>query len=108
LIPRYSYYGASFATVATEAFGLAFGLFFLGRYGYSLGLPRASLSSFFGLSVIGAISALLFLRDIPLVLITIIDLVAYTIVIYKFGLNGQDKQLILSLLKSFRPAKAKT
>jgi O-antigen/teichoic acid export membrane protein len=106
LIPRYSYYGASFATVATEAFGLAFGLFFLGRYGYALGLPRASLSPFFGLSVIGAISALLFLGNTPLILITIIDLIAYTTVIYKFGLNEQDKRLILSLFKSSRLTKA--
>ena len=108
LIPKYSYYGASFATVATEASGLAVGLFFLGRYGYAFGLPRASLPPFFGLCVIGAISALLFLGNAPLVLITIIDLVTYTTIIYKFGLNRQDKQLILSLFKSSRLAKTKT
>jgi O-antigen/teichoic acid export membrane protein len=108
LIPKYSYYGASFATVATEGFGLVSSLFFLGRYGYALGLPRASLPPFFGLFVIVAISALLLLENIPLILMTIIDLVAYATVIYKFGLNRQDKQLILSLLKSSREAKAKT
>jgi O-antigen/teichoic acid export membrane protein len=105
LIPKYGIYGSSFATVATEGFGLATGLFFLGRNGYPLGLPRASLPPFFGLSVIVAISTLLFLKNIPLVLITIIDLVAYTAVIYKFGLNLQDKQLILDLFKRSRPHK---
>jgi O-antigen/teichoic acid export membrane protein len=106
LIPKYSYYGASFATVITEASGLVLCLFFFGRYGYALGLARASLPPLFGLSVIATISALLFLGNTPLVLITIIDLVAYTTVIYKFGLNGQDKKLILSLFKRFKPAEA--
>jgi O-antigen/teichoic acid export membrane protein len=87
LIPKYSYYGASFATVATEASGLALQSFFLGRYDYGFGLLRASLPPFFGLSVIGAISALLFLGNTPLVMITIIDLVAYTSIIYKYGLK---------------------
>jgi len=102
LIPKYSYFGASFATVATEAFGLALGLFFLGRYGYDLRLRRTSLPAIFGLFVIVAISALLFLRDIPLALITIIDLPAYAAVIYKLGLNEQDKRVIVSLLKPLR------
>jgi O-antigen/teichoic acid export membrane protein len=103
LIPKYSFYGAAFATVATEGFGLASGLFFLGRHGYALGLPRASLPPFFGLSVIGAISALLWLKNIPLVLITVIDLVVYAAIICKFGLNRQDKQLILGLFKHSIP-----
>ena len=33
----YSYFGASFATVVTEAFGLAVGLFILGRNGFDFG-----------------------------------------------------------------------
>jgi O-antigen/teichoic acid export membrane protein len=98
LIPKYSYYGASFATVATEAFGLALGIFFLGRHGYDLRFGRMSLPPFFGLSVIAAISALLFLRNVPLALITIIDFTVYAAVIYRLGINEQDKQLILSLL----------
>ena len=65
LIPRYSYFGASFATVATEAFGLALGLVILGKYRYDLRLRRTSLPPLFGLSVIVVISALLFPQKCP-------------------------------------------
>jgi O-antigen/teichoic acid export membrane protein len=106
LIPKYSYYGASFATVATEASGLALGLFFLGRHGYALGLKRASVPPIFGLAIIGVISALLLFENAPLTLITIIDLVAYAAIIYKFGINDDDKRLILDLLKTLRLTKA--
>jgi O-antigen/teichoic acid export membrane protein len=106
LIPEYSYYGASFATVVTTACGLALGLFFLGRNGFALGFRRASLPPFFGLAVIVASSALLLLSNVPLALITIVDLVLYAAVIYKFGLNEQDKQLILSLFTRSRGTKA--
>jgi O-antigen/teichoic acid export membrane protein len=98
LIPTYGYVGASFATVVTEAFGLAAGLVILGRHGYNFGLWRVSLPPFFGLSVILAISALMYFRDLPLALITIIDLAVYAAIIYKFGINEYDKQLILSML----------
>jgi O-antigen/teichoic acid export membrane protein len=104
LIPEYSYFGASFATVVTAAFALALQLFFLGRNGFALGFRGTSLAAFFGLAVIVAISALLHLGNVPLALITIVDLVLYAAVIHKFGLNEQDKQLILSLFKRPRPA----
>jgi O-antigen/teichoic acid export membrane protein len=104
LIPEYSYFGASFATVGAAAGGLALALFFLGRNGFALGFRGTSLAAFFGLAVIVAISALLHLGNVPLALITIVDLVLYAAVIHKFGLNEQDKQLILSLFKRPRPA----
>ena len=106
LIPGYSYLGASFATVGAAAGGLALALFFLGRNGFALGLRGASLPPFFGLAVVVAISALLHLSNVPLALITIVDLIVYAAVIYRFGLNEQDKQLLLSLLKRSRPAEA--
>jgi O-antigen/teichoic acid export membrane protein len=46
LIPKYSYSGASFARVVTEAFGLALALFFLRRYGYALRLKKGSVRLF--------------------------------------------------------------
>lgn len=52
----------------------------------------------FGLAVAVVISALLLLERAPLVLITIIDLVLYTAIVYKFGINDDDKRLILGLL----------
>jgi len=105
LIPKYSYIGASFATVATEAAFVALGLILLGRYGYDLRFRRTSLLPVFGVCVIAAISALLFLRNVPLALITVVDLTVYAALIYKLGLNEQDKRLISSLLKPSRPAK---
>jgi O-antigen/teichoic acid export membrane protein len=99
LIPKYSYIGASFATVATETPVLALGLFFLGRHGYDLRFRRTSLPAFFGLSVIVAISAVMLLKNVPLALITIIDLAVYAAILYELAINEQDKQLILSLLK---------
>lgn len=100
VIPKYSYIGASFTTVATEAYGLFIGLFFFRRYGYSLGLRSASGPPILGLSVIAAVSALLLSQNVPLLLITSVDLVLYAIIIYKLGLKDGDKRLILSLLKS--------
>ena len=38
------------------------------------------------------------LGDFPLALITVIDLAVYAVIIYKFGINEYDKQLILSVL----------
>jgi O-antigen/teichoic acid export membrane protein len=106
LIPKYSYIGASFATVATEASFVALGLILLGRNGYDLRVRRTSVLPVFGLCVIAAISALLFLRNVPLALITVIDLTVYVALIYKLGLNEQDKRLISSLLKPSRSAKS--
>jgi len=56
LIPKYSYIGASFATVVAVAFGFALDSFFLQRNGFALGLRRTSLAPVFGLAGIVAIS----------------------------------------------------
>jgi len=106
LIPKYSYIGASFATIVTEASGLALSLVILGRCGYDLRFRTMSLPPFFGLSVIVAVSILLFLRNVPLALITVIDLAVYAVIIYKLGINEQDKRIILSLLKPPRPTES--
>ena len=104
LIPKCSYFGASFATVVTEAFGLALALFFLGLYGYALGLKRASMPHILGFAIVGVVSALLLFENAPLTLITII--VVYAVVIYEFGIKDDDKRLILGLLKTARLTKA--
>ncbi|MGP8024560.1 MAG: polysaccharide biosynthesis C-terminal domain-containing protein [Methanobacterium sp.] len=36
LIPKYSYIGASLATVVTELFCFIFGLYFLNKWGYKI------------------------------------------------------------------------
>jgi hypothetical protein len=84
--------------VVTEAFGLALALFFLGRYGYTLS-QRSSVPPFFGLAIVGIVSALLPLKNAPLPLITIIDLAVYALVIYKFGTTYDEKRLIFGLVK---------
>jgi len=104
LIPAYSYVGASFATVVTEAFGLAVGLIILRQHGYDFGLRRTSLPPLFGLSVILVISALMYFGDFPLVLITVVDLAVYAVIIYRFGINESDKKIILSVLPLRRTA----
>jgi O-antigen/teichoic acid export membrane protein len=106
LIPAYSYFGASIATVAAVACVLPLDLFFLARNGFALGFRGASLPPFFALAVIVAISALLHVNNVPLALITIVDLCVYAAVIYKFGVNEKDKQLMLSLLRRSRSAEA--
>jgi hypothetical protein len=64
------------------------------------------LPPFFGLAVLVAISALLYLSNVPLALITVVGLVLYGAIIHKFGLNEEDRRLILSLLNRSRPAEA--
>ena len=49
LIPRYSYFGASFATVVAVACVVPLDLFFLGRNGFALRLRGASLPALFRL-----------------------------------------------------------
>ena len=85
--------------MVTEAFGLALALFFLGRYDYTLGLKRAA-CRLFSVSYRWGCFRLLLFEDAPLTPIIIIDLAAYAAVIYKFGINDGEKQLILSLLKT--------
>jgi len=104
LLPKHTYFGASFATVVKEAFGLALALFFLGRYGYTLS-QRSSVPPFFGLAIIGVVSALLLFENALLTPIIIIDLAVYAAVIYKFGIDYDNKRLILGLLKAGRLTK---
>ena len=54
---------------------------------------------FFGLAIIGVVSALLLFENALLMPIIIIDLTVYAVVIYKFGITHDDKQLIPGLLK---------
>jgi hypothetical protein len=88
LISKHSYFGASFATVVTETFGLALALFFLRRYGDPLGSKRASMR-LFRHSYRWVVSALLLFENANDA-DNIIDLDVYAVVIYKFGINDDD------------------
>jgi len=74
-------------------------LFFLARYGYALRLKRASVPPIFGLAIVGVVLAVLLYENALLTPIIIIDLAVYAVVIYKFGINNDDKRSILGLLK---------
>jgi O-antigen/teichoic acid export membrane protein len=99
VIPTYGYWGASATTVATETFIVCTSIFFLERYGYPLHMRLTIGPPFFGLGVIAAISAVLLTFGVPLVLITVIALTVYAAILWKLGLDDEDKQLIQNLLK---------
>jgi len=108
VIPRYSYIGASYTTVATEVWDLSLCLYFLRRYGHDLGLRSASGPPILGLSVIAASTVLLWSQNVPLLLTTVIDLAVYAAIIYKLGLTDDDKLLIAAVLKRSGEAEAET
>lgn len=108
VIPTYGYLGASATTVATEAFILCTSIFFLERYGYPLGLRRIVKPPFYGLAIISATSAVLLTYKVHLVLVTVIALIVYAAIIWQFGLDEEDKKLMLSLLKNPRFATVRT
>lgn len=108
VIPRYGYLGASATTVATEAFLVCLGIVFLERTGYPLRARQMAAPSFFGLATISAISAVLLWYGTHLVLITGIALATYAVIIYKLGLDQEDKQLIANLMRHPRFAWSET
>ena len=108
VIPRYGYLGASTTTVATEAFLVCLGIVFLERTGYPLKAGRMAWPSFFGLAVISAMAVALLRYGAHLVLITGIALATYAIIIYKLGLDQEDKQLVANLMRRARSKRSET
>jgi O-antigen/teichoic acid export membrane protein len=108
VIPQYGYWGASATTVATEAFLVCLGIFFLERSGYPLAARRMAVPSFLALAASSVISAALLSYGVHLVIVTGIALAVYAVLIYKLGLDEQDKQLIVTLIKYPRPASSGT
>jgi len=94
MIPKYSYIGASATTVATEAFGLFVGIFFLNRWGYKLNLTDICLPSFLGLCMAAVVSIILTNMGINTFVISILAIVIYGVIVYKMGIDEEDKQLI--------------
>jgi O-antigen/teichoic acid export membrane protein len=108
VIPRYGYLGASATTVATETFLVCLDIAFLERTGYPLRARQMAAPSFFGLAVISAVSAVLLRYGAHLVLITGTALAIYAVIIYKLGLDQEDKQLIASLIRHARSGGSET
>ena len=108
VIPQYSYLGASATTVATEAFLVCLSIFFLERSGYPLAVRRMVVPSFLALAASSAISVVLLSYRVHLVAVTGVALAVYAVLIYKLGLDEEDKQLIMSLIKYHRRASSGT
>jgi O-antigen/teichoic acid export membrane protein len=99
LIHKFSYIGASLATVLTETFGLIIGLYFLNNLGYKLNIKDTFLPPFLALSISGGASIVLIWLNQNIILITLIASLIYVLFIYKLGLDSEDKIFIKGIIK---------
>jgi len=99
MIPKYSYVGASIATVVTRAAGLLLSVFFLNRCGYRLALGRICLPPLVGLSVAGALMALLTHFNVNVFIVASMCLGVYNLIVYVIGINEEDKWLLKVILR---------
>lgn len=103
LIPKYSYVGASAATVATQAFAFCFLLYFASQEGYSF--PRIMilhLSKVLFACIMMALFVQLF-SDIPLLLLILIAAIVYLIIIVLTGVMDKiDIQMARQLISGVK------
>ena len=99
MIPKYSYVGASIATVVTRAAGLLISIFFLNRCGYKLDHGRTCLPPLVGLSVAGALMALLTHFNVNVFIVASICFVIYSLIVYVIGINKEDKWILKVILR---------
>jgi len=98
LIPKYSYVGASIATVITELFGFAVGTYFLSRFGWKLNLFRTLVFPFMVFLVgFAAVYPLMRLHVHPFFL-TLVFLVIYCPIIFFVGLKKDERHQLKSFL----------
>jgi O-antigen/teichoic acid export membrane protein len=106
LIPKYSYVGASVATVSTELFAFCFLLFFVSKVGYSL--PKYTIMSFFkalcaSLIMYVFLEIFYWINLLPLILLASI---IYFVVVYLLGiLDKEDLYLMGQLLNGIHAHK---
>ena len=98
LIPKYSYVGASIATVFTEIFGFVMGTYFLSRFGWKINLFKTVVIPLFvlliGLAVIFPLSRL---GWDPFILACLF-LSVYAPVIFLIGLKKEERLHLKSIL----------
>jgi len=98
LIPKYSYVGASIATVLTEIFGFALGAYFLTRYGLKMDLFRTLFVPLMILLMgLAVIFPLILLGVHPLIQVFVF-LAVYAPLIVFVGLNKEERQNLLSFM----------
>ena len=99
MIPKYSYVGASIATVVARAAGLLIGVFLLNRCGYKLDHGRTCLPPLVGLSAAGALMALLTHFNVNVFIVASICFVIYSLIVYVIGINKEDKWIFKVILR---------
>jgi O-antigen/teichoic acid export membrane protein len=99
MIPKYSYVGASIATVIVRVTGLVLNIFFMHRCGYKLALGRICFPPLVGLSVAVALMALLTHFNVNVFIVASICLLVYSLIIYLTGINEDDKWILKVILR---------
>lgn len=98
MIPKYSYVGASIATVVARVAGFFMTVFFLSRNGYNLALGRTCLPPLVGLSIAGTLVALLTHFNVNVFIVASICLVVYILIVCLTGINEEDKWILKVIL----------
>ena len=99
LIPKYSYNGAAAATVITEVFGLFVGIFFLSRWGYRLDMGNICWPHLWGLFAAASGVIVLNMFGANVLMTSVVALFVYGAVLYKTGIQEDDKRLIRNILR---------
>jgi len=98
LIPKYSYVGASIATVITEIFGFVVGTYILSRFGWKLNLSRTLLIPLTAFLIgLAAVFPLIRLHLHPFFLASVF-LVIYCPIIFFVGLKKEERHQFKSFL----------
>jgi len=103
LIPRYSYTGASIATVATEGLSLAVGFWFCAKLGYPM--PKRLISTAIKVAVASSAMAafIIFLNGLTLPLLIVASALIYFVLLLAIkGIDREDRNLLCSMLSSLQ------
>ncbi len=99
MIPKYSYVGASIATVSTELFAFSFLLYFVSKEGYKL--PRSMMTTFFKILLACVIMCLfleIFAKIYLFLLIALASAVYFILVCLLRILDNEDMYILKQLL----------
>jgi len=101
LISRYSYTGASIATLATEGFSLAVGFWYCAKLGYPM--PKRLISTAIKVAVASSAMAafIMFFNGLTLPLLIAASVLIYFMVILVIGgIDKEDRDLVRAMLSS--------
>jgi O-antigen/teichoic acid export membrane protein len=101
LIPGYGYKGAAIATLATEGFSLAAGVWFCSRIGYPM--PKRLISTAIKVAVASSIMAafIIFSSALTLPLLIVVSVLIYFLLLLVMGgIDKEDRNLVKAVLSS--------